>query len=299
MQLHIANRQKVKIKMALQGPAGSGKSFGALLIAFGLCGDWSKIAVIDSENHSSELYAHLGGFNVLNLEPPFTPERFTEAIDICTKAKMEVIILDSISAEWEGTGGILEIHGKLAGNSYTNWNKVTPRHNNFVQNMLQCPVHIIGTIRAKQDYVLTDKNGKQVPEKVGLKGITREGLDYEFTLLLELDIKQNANATKDRTSLFMGKPEFNISVETGVKIKDWCNQSTFPIRIPTNEEVLLRVNGCKSLEELLSLYNSFPDKQQALGPEFTKKRQELVLQTNSSKTISQQQNLTTNGTTVS
>lgn len=296
MQLHIANRQKVKIKMALQGPAGSGKTYGALLLAFGLCGEWSKIAVIDTENHSSELYAHLGGYNVLSLDPPFTPERYIEAIDICTRAKMEVIVLDSLSHEWDGIGGILDIHGKLAGNSYTNWNKVTPRHNAFVQHLLQSPIHIIGTIRAKQDYVLTDKNGKQVPEKVGLKGITRDGLDYEFTLVIEIDIKQNSCATKDRTSLFMGQPEFRINVETGIQIREWCNQSTYPFRIPTNEEVMTRVNECKSLDELLTLYNQYPDKQAALTPEFTKKRQQLVLTNADSKNNSQQQNQLNDGT---
>lgn len=175
MQLQIANRQRVKIRMALQGPSGSGKTFSSLQLAFGLCGDWSKIAVIDSENHSSSLYADLGGYNVLNLEAPFTPERYVEAIKACELASMEVIIIDSISHEWEGIGGILETHGNMMGNSYTNWSKITPRHNSFVQHILQSPAHVIGTIRAKQDYVLSEKNGKQVPEKVGLKGVTREG----------------------------------------------------------------------------------------------------------------------------
>ncbi len=106
MQLQIANRQSVKIKMALQGPSGSGKTFSALLMAFGLCGDSSRIALIDSENQSSQLYAHLGGFNVLNLQASFTPERYIQAIQNCEKASMEVIIIDSISHEWEGIGGI-------------------------------------------------------------------------------------------------------------------------------------------------------------------------------------------------
>ena len=83
---------------------------------------------------------------------------------------MEVIIIDSISHEWEGSGGILDIHAGMAGNSFTNWGKLTPRHNAFIQTILQTNKHIIGTIRSKQDYVLNEKNGKQVPEKVGLKG---------------------------------------------------------------------------------------------------------------------------------
>ena len=196
MQLQLANRQRVKIRMALQGPSGSGKTFSSLQLAFGLCGDWSKIAVIDSENHSSSLYADLGGYNVLNLEAPFTPERYVEAIKACELASMEVIIIDSISHEWEGIGGILETHGNMMGNSYTNWSKITPRHNSFVQHILQSPAHVIGTIRAKQDYVLSEKNGKLVPEKVGLKGVTREGMDYEFTLVFDLDIKQHASSSK-------------------------------------------------------------------------------------------------------
>ena len=97
---------------------------------------------------------------------------------------MRVIIIDSISQEWEGNGGIIETHGNMAEIRSPTWNKVTPRHNAFVQKMLQSPAHIIATIRSKQDYVLTDKNGKMVPEKVGLKGVTRDGMDYEFTVVL-------------------------------------------------------------------------------------------------------------------
>src|SRR4051812_15857592 len=149
MQLQQASRKRAKIKMALQGPSGSGKTYSALLIAFGLCNNWNKIAVIDTENHSSELYAHLGTYQVLHLEAPFSPEHYVQAIQICEHAAIEVIIIDSISHEWEGIGGVLEIHGAMTGNSYTNWNKITPRHNSFVQHMLQSRAHIIGCIRAK------------------------------------------------------------------------------------------------------------------------------------------------------
>src|SRR5688572_1026121 len=107
MELRKSNRKKSKIRLALQGPSGSGKTFSALLIAFGLCGSWNKIAVIDSENHSSELYSHLGGFSVIDLKAPFTPERYMEAIKLCEISGIEVIIIDSISHEWESEGGIL------------------------------------------------------------------------------------------------------------------------------------------------------------------------------------------------
>ena len=111
----------------------------------------------------------------------------------------------------------------MAGNTFTNWNKVTPRHNAFVQKILQSNCHIISTIRSKTDYTLTEKNGKMVPEKVELKGITRDGMDYEFTIVFDLDIKHNATATKDRTGLFMDKPEGVISSGYGKRILAWCN----------------------------------------------------------------------------
>lgn len=279
MQLQTANRKQAKIKMGIQGVSGGGKSLSALLIAFGLINDWSKIAVIDSENRSAHLYAHLGPYKVLNLDPPFSPERYTEAIDICEKAGMEVIILDSISHEWEGRGGILDIHSGMAGNSFTNWAKLTPRHNSFVEKMLQCDAHIIATIRSKQDYVLNEKNGKQIPEKVGLKGVTREGMDYEFTLVLEVDIKHNAIATKDRTGVFVGKPEFRITIETGRIISDWCHEGA------SVDDVRSQIETCKNKAELKKLYAAFPQFQTELKPFFIAKKatfdkQELLTQEN-------------------
>src|SRR5665647_99005 len=153
MNLQQAERKQAKIKLGLQSPSGGGKTYSALLLAFGMINDWSKIAVIDTENHSADLYAHLGSYQVLDLEKPFTPERYMEAIDICEKAGMEAIIIDSISHEWEGVGGILDIHGAMMGNSFTNWAKVTPRHNSFIQRILQSNCHLIATIRSKVDYV--------------------------------------------------------------------------------------------------------------------------------------------------
>lgn len=269
MQLITASRKNAKIKMALQGPSGAGKTYSSLLIAFGLCNDWTKIAVIDTENHSSELYSHLGKYNVLHVEEPFSPERYIEAIQLCEKGGMEVVIIDSITHEWMN---ILEAHSKMTGNSYTNWSKLTPRHNAFVNYILQSSIHIIGTIRSKQEYVLSEKNGKQVPEKVGLKGVTRDGMDYEFTLVFEVDIKNNAIATKDRTSIFKGKPEFIITAQTGKRILDWCNDGEKAIN---SDEVFERINDCKSLDELLQLYYQNPVEDNTILTAFSVKRAEL------------------------
>jgi hypothetical protein len=274
MQLQQASRKNAKIKMAIQGPSGSGKTYSALSLAYGLCGDWTKIAVIDTENHSSELYAHLGNYQVLHVEAPFSPERYIEAIQVCEKADIEVIIIDSISHEWEGIGGILATHSTMTGNTYTNWAKLTPRHNAFVQHMLQSPLHIIGTIRAKQEYILSERNGKQVPEKVGMKGVTREGMDYEFTLVFNLDMRNQATATKDRTSVFYGKPEFRITSETGRKVLAWCNEGE-KAEQGGEGDLYQRINDCKSLDELLQLYYSDPNPKPKIKSAFTKRKAEL------------------------
>lgn len=270
--------------MALQGPSGSGKTYSALLIAYGLIGRWDRIVIIDTENNSGDLYAHLGDYRVLPLLPPFTSERFIEAIRSSEQAGMEAIIIDSISHQWEGEGGILDEHNRMAGNSFTNWGKLTPRHNAFVNAMLQSPSHIIATIRSKQDYVLVDKNGKMVPEKVGMRGVQRDNLDYEMTVVLDVDIKHYASASKDRSGLFIDKPPFVITTQTGQLIRDWCGQG---VRV---EEVEARIDACRSLDELLALYKSYEDLSPMLRSRFTQRKAELA-QSKDTSTL----NLNSNG----
>jgi len=273
MKLQTAARKRAKIKMALQGPSGSGKTFSSLLIAYGLTSNWEKIAVVDTENHSADLYAHLGLFKVLPLVAPYSPERYIEAIDTCVNAGMEVVILDSITHEWEN---LIDFHASMTGNSFTNWAKVTPRHNAFVQKLLQTPIHVISTVRTKQDYVLNEKNGRMVPEKIGLKSVQRDGLEYEFTLVFDLDMKNSATASKDRTGLFIGKPAELLSVESGKLIQQWC-QAGEQIDV---DEVSERIGSCLSMEELLTLYNMFPQYQEVLNAEFKRRKRELIINPN-------------------
>ena len=260
MQFQKAERKQAVIKLAIQGPSGSGKTYSSLLLAYGLIGNWNQIAVVDTENNSSHLYSHLGSYNVLSLSEPFTPERYIEAIEFCERSEMRVIIIDSISQEWEGSGGIIESHGNMSGNSFTNWNRMTPRHNSFVQKILQSSCHIICTIRSKQDYVLTDKNGKMVPEKVGLKGVTRDGMDYEFTVVLDLDIKHQATASKDRTGLFSNPMPFMINESIGNRIKIWCLGEELISKISE------QINEAKTGQELRNILIKYPTLREKIEP---------------------------------
>jgi hypothetical protein len=261
MKITTAQRKRAKIRLSIQGPSGSGKTFSSLLIAKGLVGEWSKICVIDTENHSADLYSHLGNYNVLTLGKPFTPEAYNQAIDLCEKSGIQAIIIDSLSHEWEGEGGILDIHSSMVGNSFTNWSKVTPRHNALVQRILQSDCHVIATFRTKQDYVLSDKNGKMVPEKVGLKSVTKDGMDYEFTTVFDLDIHHNANCTKDRTGLFANVPH-KLNVETGAKILNWCEGKTLTMEEASEPSLEEMVAAAKTIEELVVLWKKVEPSQE-------------------------------------
>ena len=199
MQLKQSKRQNVKLRLGISGASGFGKTHSALLLAFGMTGDWSKIAVIDSENSSASLYSNLGGFNVLDLSAPYSPERYIEAIEVCEKAdNIEVVIIDSITHEWNGKGGCLGIHSNLGGR-WQDWQSVTPRHQAFIDKILQSSCHVITTARRKMDYSLdVGSNGKSKVVKHGTKEVTREGFEYELTVNFELLNDQHlAKASKD------------------------------------------------------------------------------------------------------
>ena len=264
MQLKKAERKQVNLKIGLSGPSGSGKTYSSLLLAYGLCQDWTKISVIDTENNSAELYSHLGDYNVLPLSQPYTPERYIEAIETCYNAGMKVIIIDSITQEWDGPGGCLEIQEQLGGR-YQDWAKVTPRHRNFINAILQTNCHIITTVRRKQDYDMTKNNsGKTIVQKVGTKEITREGFEYELTLNFELTVPNYlCKSSKDRTGLFSNRPEFVITSDTGKELINWSNSGK-EIEQPVEQPVEQKSENKPQKQKYTGLYH---DTGEQISPE--------------------------------
>jgi hypothetical protein len=273
MKFAKATRKKCKMKLSLQGPSGSGKTYSALLIAKGITGNLSKVAVIDTENGSSNLYAKLGAYSVLNLEAPFTPEKYIEAIKCAKEQGFECVIIDSLSHEWFGTGGILEIHSNMQGNSFTNWSKLTPRHNALIETIVGSDIHILATLRSKTEYVIQQVNGKNVPEKVGLKSVQRDDTEYEFTISFELNKNYMAVISKDRTELFKNQPELVLTEHVGKKIIHWCNSDDTAAR---NEDVRTRIMKCDSLSVLDELYAENPELRDLFREEFASKQEDLL-----------------------
>jgi len=229
-----AERKQAKLRLALCGPSGSGKTYSALLIAQGLAPD-GKVALIDTERGSGELYADVAAYDVASLEPPFTPARYIELVREAEKAGYQVLILDSLSHAWAGDGGILDMHDKAAaasrsGNSFAAWREVTPVHNQLVDTLLGADLHIIATMRTKTAYeVVEDERGKKAPRKIGLAPVQRDGMEYEFTLVMDISVDSHvATATKDRTRLFDGQ-HFVPTLETGEALRDWLETGKDPV----------------------------------------------------------------------
>lgn len=221
VQIRKAERRKAKLRLGIAAPSGAGKTYGALQLAFGLGG---KIGLIDTEHGSGDLYAHLGDYDIISLTAPYEVGKYLAAIKAFEDAGYTTIIVDSLSHAWAGDGGLLDKQGKMADrgtNSFAAWRTITPEHNSLVEAMLKSPAHIIATMRAKQEYVLEiNDKGKQTPKKVGLAPVQREGMEYEFTVMLDVDMNHIASTSKDRTSLFDGK-FFKLTPDTGKQLLEW------------------------------------------------------------------------------
>lgn len=222
-----ATRKKAKARIGIVGPAGSGKTYSALQLAFGMGG---KVAVIDTEHGSADLYAELGEYDVAPILPPFTVQKYLNLIKEAEKS-YDIVIVDSLSHAWAGTGGLLEEVDKRSGsgNKFTAWRDITPLHNSLIDAILQSPAHIICTMRSKTEYVIEENDkGKKVPRKVGMAPVQREGMDYEFTLVFDIEQSRHfATASKDRTSLFDGTCE-KIDRASGERIRVWLESGDTP-----------------------------------------------------------------------
>jgi len=235
-----AERRKAKLRLAIDGPSGSGKTLSALLIAHGITGDWSKIAVIDTERGSGDLYHgtkipgtadEIGDYLIVTMEPPFSPQAYSEMIWAAEKEDIAVLIIDSLSHAWSGAGGALDMVDQAAkakrsgGNQFAAWRDVTPHHNQMIDSIIGAPFHVIVTMRTKVAYEIQENDrGKKAPVKIGMAPEQRAGVEYEFTAVLDLSVEGHvAVSSKDRTQLFDGNPHVPTQ-DTGRRLRDWLER---------------------------------------------------------------------------
>lgn len=226
MAFQKAKREQVWLKVLLSGASGSGKSYSALKIATGIAKQCeSDIAYIGTEGSRNKYYADEFNYDLLDLNEPFECEKYMQAIDEAVDAGYKVLIIDSMSHEWKWLN---DVHDKMPGNSFTNWGKLKPRHNKFMDKVLNSPIHIIATARGKDDWVLEDKNGKQVPKKVGMGAQQDKDISYEYTVSLMIEQDTHiASADKDNTHIFDGRYEV-LTEKHGVQLYEWANKGDKP-----------------------------------------------------------------------
>ena len=229
-------RAKSKARIAITGPSGAGKTLSALYLAFGITGDWSKVAVIDTEHERARFYADrkdlgIGKFIYAPMTPPYSPDKYIEYVQSAAAAVGPdgCVIIDSFSHAWDNEGGVLDIKSEIAQQrgktDYTAWAEAGKIQNNLVNTILSVDCHTITTMRAKMAYAMeVNDRGKTVPVKVGLAPVQRDNTEYEFDVVFQINRAHIASLSKDTT--FLDSWTGMITPELGKQLGEWLNTGT-------------------------------------------------------------------------
>lgn len=234
MAFQKATKKKMKLRCALEGPPGSGKTYSALAIGRALVGDKGRIAVVDTERGSAAKYSDDFDFDVVELDT-FAPMTFVELIREAEAEGYDLLIIDSLSHAWIGAEGMLEQVDKIArrkqySSNFPAWKDANPQERSLWDTMLGCDMHVIATLRTKTEYVIeevTGRDGKRrsVPKKVGLAPIQREGLEYEFDVVAEMDMEHNMIVTKTRCKALTDRAFNRPGAEVAEILHEWLGES--------------------------------------------------------------------------
>ena len=264
-QIKKAKREKIYCKIALMAPSGGGKTYSALRLATGMAqeieretGKKAKILMGNTEQKRGYYYADEFDYDIVDIEAPHNPEKYVDFINFAVEQGYDILIIDSTSHEWEGRGGCLELH-QQAGGQYQSWAKVTPRHNKFIEAIADSPIHLIATMRGKDQYEMSkDDRGKATVQKLGVGAKQRDGFEYEFTCTFLIDQKTNmAEVQKDNTHIFENETATLLTESYGEKIMRWANSGegyTPPVRgRDENQETSVSLEDVQT--EIIALCN--------------------------------------------
>jgi len=274
-----AERTQARLRLALQGPSGGGKTATSLLIAKGMVGaleargklpthlDGVYIGLLDTERDSAKLYSHLVPFDTLVLEPPYSPARYLAALRALERVGYPIIIADQITHEWYGPGGVLDmVKTSKEFNDFAKWNGPSQEHDAFIDELLRSPAHLIVTMRSKTAWVLEDRVGKdgkvrKTPTRIGMAAKQRDGTEYEFTTVLDLAVPSNeATCLKDRTELFMvGERYGRMGPAWGEKLVDWVYSAKVAEDHPGPSPALRALGVCEAGIRAIDRCPNIPD----------------------------------------
>lgn len=268
-----ARREKQKAVIGYIGPSGSGKTVAVLLTAYGMMKEkypdapeediWAKIGVADTEHSRSLLYwnetfgeVRIGDFIHIDFEAPYSTARYEGAVKALKSNGCEVVIIDSLSHNWQGEGGIIETHANMTGNSFQNWGKLSTETTDLIKTLTRNDVHILCTLRTKTEYVVeTNDKGKQAPRKVGTKPMQKDEMEYEFMINFSIGIDHLSETSKDNTRLFEGL-QFKIDETVGSKLYKWLELGVDV----KGEEMKIRQGFIDSIRELEKLSDDHASK---------------------------------------
>ncbi|MEV6324536.1 AAA family ATPase [Nocardia sp. NPDC051787] len=256
IEFKSAYRRKSKARIALAGPSGSGKTYTALALA----SEWAAregglIGVVDTEHGSASKYAGLNGWHWQTLEPDrFSPASLVEILGVAAGLGFNTLIIDSWSHYWMGPDGMLEQvdRRKSGANSFSGWKEATPDERRMVEAMLTFPGHLIVTLRTKTEYLVEENDkGKAAPLKVGTRPVQREGLEFEFDIVADLDLRNNLHISKTRLPFLNKRVIAEPGAELATEIADWLDGGE---PVPTVAEFRQRILDVASMEDLRAIY---------------------------------------------
>ena len=271
MGFQKAKREQIWLKVLLTSPSGGGKSYSALRLATGIAKKAnSRIAFIGTEGSRDKYYANEFDYDLLQLEEPYTDNSYIDALEEAIDLGYQVVIIDSLSHEWKWLN---DQHDKMPGNSFQNWGKLKPRHRKFMDSILNAPVHIIATARGKDEWVMEEKSGKQVPKKIGLGAQQDKDVTYDYTVSLMIEQDTHiASSDKDNTHLFEGRYEI-LTENDGERLYEWANNSDIPATVKPMPK---KVNDDKNAELVEIITTAFKAADKATKDKFKVLRKELA-----------------------
>ena len=253
-------RKKSKARIAVTGPSGSGKTLSSLYLAYGITGDWSKVALIDTEHERGRFYAdrsdlNTGSFLYASMIPPYTPEKYIDYVKSAADAVGTdgVVIIDSFSHCWDNEGGVLDIKSQIAQkpgkNDYTAWDEAGKIQNNLVNTILSVNCHTIVTMRTKMAYAMeVNDRGKTVPVKIGLAPVQRDNTEYEFDICFQLDRAHNGCLSKDTT--FLDSWSGVITPDLGSQLGSWLSDGAEPPRCSECDNIIM-TDGKRTVQQII------------------------------------------------
>ena len=306
-QVKKAKREKIYPKIAIIAPSGGGKTYGSFRLATGMAeeikketGKDAKILMGNTESKRGYYYANEFDYDIVDIDPPYNPEKFVELIEFAVEEGYDILIIDSSSHEWEGKGGCLELQ-QQAGGTYQAWSKVTPRHQKFINAIADSPITIIATMRGKDQYEMSkDERGRASVQKLGIGAKQREGFEYEFTCTFLVDQKTNtAEVQKDNTHIFDSEGPTILTEAHGAKIMKWANsgEGYTPVVHKPEEDIVDAVeenlktvkaqivefaksHGGTSNEELMTILKEYAEKGNPNSIKSLDKAKELLAKLN-------------------